>query len=689
MSQALASYSDGQLTLDTGAVRRRYRVAQGGHLYSIDMRDLIRGTVWDFSPDHPSPDLLLPEGIPAADRHESAGPVDPAAPVPDPVIERWPGDSVTPPHLRVVCESSVGPVRLRRVFRLYDGCPAIACDLYLRGPAGAGSWLGRADDDAAQPNVESLNAAFTPFRAPMIERFDLRDRHIELSAVRFFEVSDRRNNLVQRWDVMPYRQPLYLQGNLLLGRRTFEDAGFFLLKEAPTCESQLSYPGCDFVADRQRLGVAGLGMNAADLRPDQWVRCYGFVTGLAGGEEFAILRALRDYARRVRLLVPERDLQTLLNTWGDRSQDRKINAHYARIELDGTARLGLSHFMLDDGWQLGKSTNSAFAGGSLSRIWDRPDYWTPCPRRFPEGLAPLARHGRDIGVHLSLWYAPSKDDSYANWKRDADHLLHLHRTLGVCLFKIDMVDIADKTCETHLRRLFEKVLAGSGGKVSFNFDVTAGRRYGYFWFREFGNTFVENRYTDWKNHYPHWTLRNFWQLSRYVPPQYLQVEFLNPRRNADKYDADDPLAPARYRLAYCFALTLMAQPLAWFEADHFQPEQFHELAPHVRAYRAHQQAIHHGDIFPIGEEPDGTSWTGFQSIDRDRPNTGYLIVLREVNDRPRAEILLRDVSAAPLRLEHITGDGADGTIEPAADGRASFSLPGPRSFALYRYSPAS
>ena len=81
---------------------------------------------------------------------------------------------------------------------------------------------------------------------------------------------------------------------------------------------------------------------------------------------------------------------------------------------------------------------------------------------------------------------------------------------------------------------------------------------------EYGNIFLENRYTDWGNYYPYRTLRNLWMLSRYVPAEKMQIEFLNKWRNADKYDVADPFAPARYSFDYLFAITLAAQRwLGW------------------------------------------------------------------------------------------------------------------------------
>ena len=87
--------------------------------------------------------------------------------------------------------------------------------------------------------------------------------------------------------------------------------------------------------------------------------------------------------------------------------------------------------------------------------------------------------------------------------------------------------------------MFEAVRQATEDAVVFNLDLTAGQRYGYHYFNEYGNIFVENRYTDWSNYYPHWTLRNLWMLSRYVPPQNLQIEFMlapNDERRKVSFD---------------------------------------------------------------------------------------------------------------------------------------------------------
>jgi hypothetical protein len=172
-------------------------------------------------------------------------------------------------------------------------------------------------------------------------------------------------------------------------------------------------------------------------------------------------------------------------------------------------------------------------------------------------------------------------------------------------------------------------------------------------------------------------------LSRYLPPQNLQIEFLNRWRNADRYSADDSLAPQRIPFGYCFAVTMAAQPLAWFEATGL-PEQAFEIAPTIHDYRAHQSKIHAGRIWPIGEEPSGVSWTGFQSIGK-QDGKGYFLVYRERNERPRAQLKVWGLAGQIVHTMCIAGQGEDMVSQVNTSGELTFSLPEPLSFALYAY----
>jgi len=664
-----------RLVLETGAVRREY-LWNDGHLIGLSLEEAATGYRWALAGD--APDLSLP-----GEAEEGRGGALEVADVP-----ATPQEAA---HTRAAVTCRLGDLEVRRVFRLYPGCPAIACDVYLRGRPAAERWIERPQQAGALGNIEDWRAvAYADLVAPVVERLAVPQRHLRVRAVRFYDITDRRNNLVEERAIAPYRAETRLAGNLLLVVDRLAGQGLFILKEAPCSDVALAYPGCDYAARIGLLQVAGIGLEPGDLAPEcaepagpeaGWVRGYGFVTGAAAGGEAEVLEALRAYQEMARPNADGREDMIMLNTWGDRGQDTKIREAFALAEVRAGSRLGVSHFQLDDGWQAGQSSNSAYAGGSLVGIWERDDYWAPHPERFPRGLGPAVEAAREAGLALCLWYNPSTDDSFAHWEDDARQLVRLYREHGVRVFKIDGTDVPDKRADRNLRAMFDRVIRETRGEVSFNIDTTAKRRFGYHYMPRYGNLFLENRYTDWSNYYPHWTLRNLWTLARYLPAQRFQIEFLNVWRNAERYPEGDPLAPREVPFEYAFAVTMMAQPLAWFESQHL-PEAAFAAAGAIRRYREHQRRIHAGRIWPIGEEPSGLGWTGFQSV---RADGGYLAIYRERTERASARMRLRGAAGRTLIGEPVIGRGAAFRAPADGAGEVEFALPAPFTYALYAY----
>lgn len=129
--------------------------------------------------------------------------------------------------------------------------------------------------------------------------------------------------------------------------------------------------------------------------------------GIYGEGELSRLQALRSYQKNIRTYRADRDEMIMMNTWGDRSQDSKVNESFCLKELERAARLGITHFQIDDGWQIGKSPNSAVARGSFKNIWDNKDYWKPDPQKYPRGLHPIVKRGKELGIEIGLWFNPS------------------------------------------------------------------------------------------------------------------------------------------------------------------------------------------------------------------------------------------------------------------------------------------
>jgi len=131
-----------------------------------------------------------------------------------------------------------------------------------------------------------------------------------------------------------------------------------------------------------------------------------------------------------------------------------------------------------------------------------------------------------------------------------------------------------------------------------------------------------------------------------------------------------------------FAITMMAQPLAWFEATGLPAEAF-QTGKLIQTYQTVQTHLHGGQIFPIGDEPNGKGWTGFQSIITDKD--GFLLIFRE--DTPNSQQAIRTWFSADqrVRLQPVAGSGKGIESIVTVDGRLSVTLPAPNSFGLYRY----
>ena len=652
------------LVMGNSLIERRF-LWNGGNLRTISVEDRATGKIhWNLSK---SPDLVLVGG---ADKGEDGA-------MTQAIVCQ---NEIHPAYLKVSVNYSTGALDILREYRIYEDVPAIACDTYLKGEMALVP--SRIVENAADnKNIEfSEDIKVKPVTA-VLDRIHLKGRHWRAKAVEFWDVTDWNNTLIRESEFISYHKTSY-RGNILFVRNGEDLNGLFFLKEAPCSSVQLAYNGADFISDNGHFMVTGVGVKPSDLNDSTYTKAYSVVMGVYSEGELAALTSLRRYQKTQRRHIPKRDNMIMMNTWGDRSQDTKVNESFCLEELEKAARLGITHFQIDDGWQYGKSPNSAIARGSFKNIWDNPDYWAPDPQKYPHGLKPIVEKGKESGIEIGLWYNPSVQNDFEDWKKDADAIVGLYEKYGIRIFKIDGLTISSKKGEENLRRLFDSVLARTDNQVMFNLDATASRRGGYHFLCEYGNIFLENRYTDWSNYYPYWTLRNLWMLSRYVPAERLQIEFLNNYRNVQRY-GDDVFAPASYSFEYLFATSMAGQPLAWMEASNL-PEDAYQIAPVINKYRELSADFHSGTILPIGEEPSGRSWTGFQSLTGE--NTGYVIVYRELNDDVSASVRTWLGEGVKVSFELVLGQGKSFKTKVGKDGMVSFILPDRNTYALYRYS---
>ncbi len=344
-----AKLSNDILILENTLIRREYRW-NGGNLCSLQLVDKTSDRRWKW--DGTNPDFEFPS-LPSI---SSQGHLE---------ISEQPAIASRCGYLKVEVTCQLQTLEIKKVFKIYEDVPAIACDIYLRGSC-SGSWRDDPKNENPCQNIENPDAFMErPRLAPILERVAITGRHVKVTAIEFFDRTDYRNTLLETREILPYVKPAYLPGNVLLARDVLDQSGFFILKEAPCSDTQLGYPGFDFVVQRDHIQLTGIGLDPEDLRDDQWIRCYGFVTGVAAGTQKDLLLALRSYQHCIRKRSESRDRMILLNTWGDRSQDGRLCEAFVLEELEAAKKLGVTHLCLDDGWQKGRSPASVLAGGSF------------------------------------------------------------------------------------------------------------------------------------------------------------------------------------------------------------------------------------------------------------------------------------------------------------------------------------
>lgn len=661
-----AVLEDGILTLANQRIQRRF-MWNNGNLKSLGLTNVVTGQNWALESDVPD---IAPFGRELEARDGKF------------ITRKIPATSVIAAHLEAVITFKSDVMDVRRICRIFENVPAINCQLAYRG---AYRSAGQHQDNMIHQSremIENKNLPQMP-QGDILEHLALPKGHWSFEVVQFRTATDYNDWLINKDEGEIYRQDQYILGNIIRFEERTKGEQLLIIKEAPSGADQLSWPGYDFIVRDKSIRVVGSGLDPAELDPETWQSAHSVSVVVAQGGQYGAMKALREYRETLRSYRHQRDGMILMNSWGDRSRDSNMNEAFVLKELRAAHKLGLSHFQLDDGWQSGLSKNSSKKEGQMWESWTT-EAWQPHPVRFPNGLGPIVKYAQKHKMEIGIWFNPTRKNDYALWRRDAQILIDLYVQHGIHIFKLDGIEIPSLRAGQNLEKFIRMVYEKTNGNVVFNIDVTAGRRPGFIHpLNSYGNIFVENRYTDWGNYYPYRTLRNLWALSAYVPPQFLQMEFLNIWRNKDKYPLDDPYAPSEVSFDYAFAVTMMSQPLAWFEASNLPDEAF-EISPVIKRYRELSPKIHAGRIYPIGEQPDGASWTGFQSISKDE-TSGYILVFREKNDRVNATInsFLPKNHYACFSPELGSGKAFEGWI--GQDSQLQLELNKPNSYALYAY----
>ena len=558
-----------------------------------------------------------------------------------------------------------------KCFDLFPETPAIRAWIEVR------SEVDRSNLDYTQ--VEALSLDLADARAAAIELHDLTDATNHLATVREADLAERRR---------------------LVGNNVFIEAptgdGIFAYKESPVPNSQLYHIYYDFEADSARL--AGVGAGFHNLPSGRTRRTYAFTTGVySGGRDGGIL-ALKEYQSARYKLVPERDHIVSANSWGAFHVD--VDEARMLAEVEAAAQIGINSVAVDAGW------TRHIMGGE------------PDPVKFPQGFGPLTARAKELGVKLELWTVPNRLHDqldvlkeHPDWIAKTNNLVPCDvwpsywdtRLVGIDLchpecfqwmkrYYLDFFDMGFERfkidtfqCDSYdtllgdlydhyeaLRRLMEELVVERPG-LTFTQDSTRTNRPIYDYYMDYGIIFLENRYMprppEHNGRYHPWkTLRNLWQIAPYIPPQKINMELIEDQEG--------------YSPEYLLATVMMANPLFWESLAAVSDESKQAMRAAVARYKQHRAAIYSGCILPVGDMPDGTAWTGFQSHDA-KSGSGYLIVYREDNPSASHRFYPKFLTR-PTRFESVFDDSPAITWERPEEG-IEIALPETRSFRLYRY----
>ena len=498
-----------------------------------------------------------------------------------------------------------------------------------------------------------------------------------LHSIEFFGRTDYTDHLYEE-----HSESELMNGNILIA--SGYSGGVAFLQEAPPSTERRDYEKHDFRiihdGDSTEIYSCGWGVSPDELALRRSHRHFcGDRHVLFAFEDAAALPSIiKDYLR-VRFPLPKKcSGLVVVNPWGSGRFGERICEQFLLDEIAATAKLNADYYQIDDSWQAGK----CLANLSIKNMHITPEYWKISEKLFGGSFAPLCDAAAKTGVKLGLWLAPSSNIEYEDYDDTVNLIEDMYRKYGMDLFKIDAVLTRTKLAEENLEIMLKTAIERTDGGIYFNLDTTNGQRPGYLMFLNYGNIFLENRYVchNWGlGYHPEKTLRSLWQLSKFLCPQYLQIEIPNPADINHEFYATRQ-KPTDYPVEYWAAIALFANPLLWFAPSICPDDLRKRIANVIDIHKNIWKDIYDSRIYPIGDEPCGCAFTGLQACCDD--GHGYILAFREAQcHASEVQLTLADDVNGEPQLVYALCDA-----KCSADGRnATLSLESPASFALWRY----
>ncbi len=447
--------------------------------------------------------------------------------------------------------------------------------------------------------------------------------------------------------------------------------GVIMLKESHKCVNQYGVDTGEFGFENGGVTNTGTGLYPEEVDTAHYKWAWGsWMLVYNGGEDYREL-AVKTFDRYRFPVRKERDMYIMTLTWGHslNARDGRNYAWESSIlnEIPLCAEMGIDLLLIDDGWQVSKSATSASPTNNR---------WRPHEEIYPEGWTNVIREKKYHGIDLGLWgvaRAMEPEDMIWNW--DQIHMKQL---------KLDFASFPNHDALDEMMQKARKFMLYTNHKSMISWDLTENApRYGYYWAREYGNLHFMNRKPTAPANvtYIPWTaLRDYWMLSRYNNLNKFQLTSHNPRL-VDKEISDAYLHGADYAVA----TTLMGVPQLFCMPRNYNQEEKNVLKEMFNVYKSERDKIWDSYVFPIGDEPDNMSYTGFQTYQKES-REGHFLIFRELNNKKNSHAMkIRFCKEGDVILLRDLFHHTEEKIRLKEDLSITFEMDAPASYRFYEY----
>jgi hypothetical protein len=330
-------------------------------------------------------------------------------------------------------------------------------------------------------------------------------------------------------------------------------------------------------------------------------------------------------------------------------------------ELDASKAAGVEIYLIDDGWQVHPDSNVSIPVNNV---------WHPHPVTYPNEWKTVSAKAKENNIRLALWTSLVIPPADLQYNQDRGNFVGWKFDFGYVY------------CNDHLSKIENKArnfIKENNYQLSIQWDLTENTpRYGFYWGREYGIIWVENRERIHARYNPPVVLRDAWELSKYVNLGKFQL----PIRNINDFNkAGNGML---YNIEYCNAITFMANPMFFEKVGSYSPESLDRIKKNLELYKSERDEIKNSYVFPIGEKPNNESFTGFQAVSEDG-NTGHILLFRELYATEAThDIKLRLLKNVTLRLENLKTQKTQ-MLKVDENGITKFIIENAADFEYYRY----